>query len=380
MARAKPKTTKYSGVYKRETPKLGTRYDIVLSVNGKQHWIRGKHTNLEAAQKHRIRLLNEAQHGALPDSTPKTFGVFADEWLTAQEAAVTQGGLRSSTVNGRKHELRCYLRPTFGEQTLNTIGVAEVERFLNALSARGLSNHTVLRLSRTLGTILEAARRHGHITSNPVRDAQKPPAKRKREPQRLTPEQAIRLAEAASEADERNLILVAAFAGLRQSELFGLRWRNVLDLTEGKELLLVDEQCYQGEVVNRPKTPAGFRQVVICPEAAEALRSQRIEGRSSDAGLVFPSPDGTHWRASNFNRRRWQPIREKAGHPALRFHDLRHFFVSYVVELKLSPALTQQLVGHTDERTHRSYTYALPETEPTIREAFAAETAKREKA
>lgn len=388
MARAKPQTTRYPGVYKRTTDKRGVVYDFTYRVDGKQKWSRGKHTNLEAAHRNRLDLQHEAIHGTLPNAEPTSFDAFADEWLTTQEAAVAQGRLRSSTVAGRNHELRRYLRPTFGARRLHTIGVADVQRFLDELSAGGLSNHTVLRLSRTLGTILEAARRHEHIPSNPVRDAEKPPAKRKREPQRLTPEQVLKLADEAilkcadgtEETNEHNLILVAAFAGLRQSELFGLRWENVLDLTEGQERLVVAEQCYQGEVVDRPKTPAGFREVIPCPEAGAALRSQQIEGRSSDAGLVFPSPDGTHWRPSNFNRRRWQQIRDRAGLPELHFHDLRHFFVSYVREMGLSPALTQQLVGHTDEGTHRGYTYAIPGTEPIIRDAMAAALAKREQA
>jgi len=54
----------------------------------------------------------------------------------------------------------------------------------------------------------------------------------------------------------------------------------------------------------------------------------------------------------------------------VRFHDLRHFFVSNVAPL-LPEAIRLQLVGQTDERTHRSYTRPIEGTEKMIREALS---------
>jgi integrase len=66
---------------------------------------------------------------------------------------------------------------------------------------------------------------------------------------------------------------------------------------------------------------------------------------------------------SNFNRRRWDPIRKAAGLPGLHLHDLRHLYVSRIRDAGLSSALSEQLVGHSDERTHRGYTQ--PSKAPT---------------
>jgi hypothetical protein len=38
----------------------------------------------------------------------------------------------------------------------------------------------------------------------------------------------------------------------------------------------------------------------------------------------------------------------------------------------LPNAITEQLVGHVDERTHRGYTRPIPGTEPLIRAALAS--------
>ena len=42
-------------------------------------------------------------------------------------------------------------------------------------------------------------------------------------------------------------------------------------------------------------------------------------------------------------------------------------------------ALTEQLVGHVDERTHRGYTRPIPGTEPIIRAALTAAFNSRSK-
>jgi hypothetical protein len=48
-------------------------------------------------------------------------------------------------------------------------------------------------------------------------------------------------------------------------------------------------------------------------------------------------------------------------------------FVSYIRAKNLPSAITEQLVGHSDSKTHRSYTHAIPGTEALIRAALAAE-------
>lgn len=49
---------------------------------------------------------------------------------------------------------------------------------------------------------------------------------------------------------------------------------------------------------------------------------------------------------------------------------LRYFYVSHVRAQGLAAAITEQLAGHVDERTHRGYTRPIPGTEPMIRAAL----------
>jgi integrase len=376
MARAKPQTTRYPGLYKFDTTR-GTIYAFQVRVGGKQKWERlPPGTKIEDARSRQVQVLNEIRFGDAHTLTakPRTFEDFArNDWLPSVEARVARGELEESTAYNNRRDFESRLLPAFGSTRLDRITVESVERFQDELSL-ALSNWTVRRLIVTLGGALELARRRKLIRENPCRDVRKVEAKASRSPRILSREEVLSLAEKAgtvASVDEMNLVVAAAFTGARLGELHGLRWPNV-DLTEGKESVVVAEQVYRGVQKERAKTPSGYRKIILGPEAAEALRSQQIEGRSSGLGLVFPSPSGAAWRASNFNRRRWQPIREAAGFPDLHFHDLRHFYVTYVrTTLGLSPALTEQLAGHSDERTHQHYTHATLEGETIIRSAMA---------
>src|SRR5262249_43922677 len=150
-----------------------------------------------------------------------------------------------------------------------------------------------------------------------------------------------------------------AFTGIRASELFALSWPNVT-LDEGDESMLIVAQFYKGEYVDHAKTDAGDRKVVLSNDAASILReqwlAQQVSNRPNPLDLVFPSPEGHHWRDSNFNRRVWQHARKAAQLPELKFHYLRYFYLSHIRAQGLPSAITMQLVGHTDDRTHRGYT------------------------
>jgi integrase len=368
MARAKPQTTRHPGVYKRVSSKVGTVYDIKIG----NHWVKGRYTNLREAADERARLVAEMKNGGAVPTRSRTFGDFAQDWRDRQQARATQGNLRSSTFNNYRRDLDGYLLPEFGDHRLQAVTPGAIQRFSDRLSAEGKANWTVRRIVATLSSVLELARKHGYIRHNPVADVEKPPAKRRREPVALAVSQVRKLADAAPTADDRNLILTAAFTGARIGELFGLRWVNVSLEPQGAETMLIAEQAYQGDVVDRPKTPTGRRLIDLGPDAAEALRAQHVESkRPNPTGLVFPSPDGAHQRQSNFTRRAWTTTRDAAGLPEVHFHDLRHFFVSHIRNAGLPTAITEQLVGHSDERTHRAYTQSIPGTEAVIREAMA---------
>jgi integrase len=373
MARAKRKRTKYQAVYYRDLPE-GRVYDINHRADGKLRWESGFPT-LEAALDRRDEVRYATRRGIRVKPTNRLYREFVkDDYIPRLEARVAQGELRSSTATQYKRDIRNHLLPEFGPYRLDQIDVEQVERFRDKLTRRGLSNDSIKRVITTLGYTLKLARKWRLIQYNPVADADKPRARR-RTPTLPTVDGIERLARAMPTRETTALVLFAAFTGARKSECFALRWSDI-DLTRGKETARIVRQFYKGELVDETKTPAGAREIILAPRAARALRelsvAQQVDERENPHGLVFPSPRGSYWLDSNFDRRVWQKARTKAKLPELTFHTLRYFYISMVRAQGLPNAITEQLVGHVDERTHRGYTRPIPGTEPLIRAALAS--------
>jgi integrase len=372
MARAKRHRTKHEGVHYRNLPR-GRVYDINYRSGGTRHWESGFPT-MEAALARRDELRYLTRQGVRAPVKRRRYRDFVtDDYLPRLEARVAQGELRASTAAQYKRDIRNHLLPEFGPYRVDDIDVERIERLRDKLTADGLSNDTVRRVVTTLGYTLKLARKWRLIAHNPVSDADKP-ATRRRKPTLPSLQDVERLAKAMPNRETSALVLFAAFSGARKSECFALRWTDV-DLAPRKETVRIVRQYYKGELVEDTKTLAGAREILLAPRAARALHelsvAQQVDARPNPHGLVFPSPRGSYWRDSNFDRRIWQKARSKAKLPDLTFHTLRYFYISMVRAQGLPTALTEQLVGHVDERTHRGYTRPIPGTEPLIRAALA---------
>jgi integrase len=369
MARAKRQKLggNHPNIYYRDTSR-GRLYDFHYYENGKKKWGRAD-SDLRRVEKELAARRYEAKFGRPIESAPPTLGAYIDkDWEPHTQARVLQGTLSSTTLKQYQADIRKHLRPTFGDTRLDAIDVAAVERFQSKLTNTGQSNHSVRRLINTLSGILEHARRRRLIQFNPCQAVDKPRATAKRKPILPTVEQVYELAHGAPTPDDRRFILTLAFTGVRKSELFALRWPNVVLDDEGGVIRVV-ERCYEGDVADRTKTQTGSREIPLGAIAIAILREQAANGRVSPHNLVFPSPNGAYWLGQNFHKRVWKDTRTQASLPRLTLHDLRHFYTTLMRGQGLPTSVTEQLLGHADDRTHRGYTQPRAEDAKLVREA-----------
>ena len=347
----------------------------------KNEWRAAVSSNIEEAKRERDRLAVELQGGGSLRGGQQTIRDYAEaDWLPLQRVRVQEGRLRASTLKEYQHALTKHVLPALGSRRLRELTPADVQRFRNDLTGAGLAPYTVLNALKPLRAIYTLAVSRRDVMFNPVAVIDKPAAKREREPYALTDADVAALADKAPTMDDRNLILAAAYTGLRFGELAGLRWEDA-ELSEGKETLRVAVQFYDGQLVEAPKTPSGRRRIPLPAQAAEALRSQLRESkRHNPLGVFFPSEKGQHLRASNWNRRVWQDTREAAGLPDLHFHDLRSYFLTGVTEAAVPRAAAMKLGGHSDDRTHDGYVTLSAEAEDAAREALTARFAPKDDA
>lgn len=147
---------------------------------------------------------------------------------------------------------------------------------------------------------------------------------------------------------------VAIRCGLRQSELFGLRWS---DIDFARRELRVRGQVIRGKR-SSGKTKRSHRPVPFSREVERALlwhqQNQREEAAISaegwnKEGLVFCSEEGTPLLDHSV-RRQFYNLLQQAGVPATKFHNLRHSYAALSIAAGIDLMTLSRRMGHSTIR------------------------------
>ena len=164
------------------------------------------------------------------------------------------------------------------------------------------------------------------------------------------------VARAREDAQDAELVRVAAYAGLRRGELVALRWRDVY--FEGRKIIV--RRSLSGETEVRSTKSRRAREVPLPDQAAAALdRLGRREGFMGPDDYVFANRLGRRLDPSAL-RRRFERARDAAGLEPLRFHDLRHTYGSLLVAGGIDLASVKAAMGHSRITTTERYLHARP--------------------
>ena len=189
------------------------------------------------------------------------------------------------------------------------------------------------------------------LVKSPCRDVKLPKVGRG-DIEVLTPAEVAQLADAMPKWC-RSWVLVAAWSGLRWSEMVGLRRRDV-DMLRRRFVISrqVVEVGSEFRGFDDPKTEAGRRQVPIWapiyPVLEEQLATRAQPGRD---GLVFVNTRGNTPHHSSFTSQTWKKARERIGRPDLRWHDLRHTYVAIRIAAGAHTKEIQEECGHSSYKT-----------------------------
>ena len=161
---------------------------------------------------------------------------------------------------------------------------------------------------------------------------------------------------AAEDSPKKALYHLALTSGLRQGELFGLKWT---DLHWNSGTLQVQRQMqrvpHQGWSFLEPKTRSGRRTIKLGEGTLQALRIHyeiqkalidKAKERWQNYGLIFPSSVGTPLEPSNL-RRDFNRIIAKTDLPKIRFHDLRHTAASLMLNHGVPLIVVSRILGHS---------------------------------
>ena len=284
-----------------------------------------------------------------------TFAAFMAQWLEA-----VRPSLRASTWRRYEQYARLHALPALGPLRLAEVGAPQLHRLYAERLAAGCSPTSVRHLHRFLHRVFAHAVRWGESAHNPV-DRVDPPRVPRHEFRTLTAEQAQAMLLELRGDRLHALYVLALTTGMRQGELFALRWADV-DLLRGR--LGVRGTLYRGRgggwSIGEPKTARSRRQVVLSPLAIRALEAHRellaaerfrAGDQWEDNDLVFPNRVGRPMASQNFIPRHFRPLLRRLGLPAIRFHDLRHTAATLLLAADVHPKIVSELLGHASVGT-----------------------------
>jgi len=261
-----------------------------------------------------------------------------------------------STRRNYKFYLERWIIPRWGDCALGHVRTIEVESWLRSLP---LARSSCAKIRNLMSVLFNHAWRHELFDRNPIKLVRQS-AKRRTTPNVLIPAE-IKLLLDNLALRERTLVLLAASTGLRQSEIFALKWGDI-DFTQGT--MNVMRSIVYG-VVGLCKTESSQKPVPVHPILAEALVQWRelCRYRESD-DWVFANE---HYRGRHpywgqaILRNVVRPVAERVGiQKRIGWHTFRHTYSTLLRSVGTEFKVMQELMRHSSLRsTMDIYTQAV---------------------
>jgi integrase len=259
-------------------------------------------------------------------------------------------GREKTTVYAYRVHVRCHILPRLGREKLSALTTPRINAFRDDL-LKTLSRPLAKKVLTSFKSLLRDAQRRGNVAQNvalPVSiGIDRRGAKLKVGVDIPMPAEIGRIVNTAT-GKWRAPLVVAAFTGLRASELRGLRWKDV-DLPKG--LLHVRQRADRYGVIGKPKSEAGERTIPLGPFVVNTLKAWKLESGGS-TGLVFPNRTGGVEEHSNLLRACKRVVRAAGIERNYGLHSLRHFYASWCINrktdggLELPAKAVQARLGH----------------------------------
>jgi len=331
----------------------GVRVDLPPGPNGRRRQqrvtIRGTRKD---AEKRLAELLHQQDQGLPIDNSKLVLGDYLVTWLRDVVAVRT----RPRTLDSYQNTIKGHVLPVLGGIPLQKLQAADVDRLIASLKDKGLSTTTCLRVFRILSKALKDAMKRGLVFRN-VCQAVEPPHPGRYEVEAPEMDTTLRVLALAKGSPYHSLFTLLAYTGLRRGEALALRWANV-DMERGVASIVESLQRLpsKGLEVQPTKSAAGRRGIALDPGTVNLLREHQgrqlliktaLEGGYQDRGLVFTSPLGGYLDPQLVTKA-WERLRDRAGYPHLRLHDLRHGHAAGLIKAGVHPKVVQDRLGHAN--------------------------------
>jgi len=311
--------------------------------------------------------LRVARHaGQLPQASTSavTVGSLLDRYV--EEAQVGRVQLRPKTLVTARSAARAMSSTrltsgkAFGDVTLSALTWREIEELYGEMARRGLSAAWVRRCATVLSRALDRGRKYGLLPTNPAKDADRPKLVRTKpySPAGTAVREALATAQ-ETDPEIADFAAIVANAGMRTSELLGLRWEDVDE--EADELHLAWAVTDGGPgigVVRMQLKRSDWRDVPLTPAALDAIRRRRerrvaASGSVRPQAYVFSGPGvGSSPLRPDRLSERWLAAR---GGSAVTLLALRHYVATTMLDAGVPYRTVAELLGNSEATLRLHY-------------------------
>lgn len=296
-----------------------------------------------------------------------TVAAYLESWL----ADIRPPVVRASTWTSYESIVRHRLVPRLGKIGLAKLTPPAISAALRDMTDAGLTPRSVQYSRAVLRMALAHAQDQGLIVDNPAARTKAPKvAQHQIDP--LTPDQIRRVLAQVSGDRLEALYVVALSTGMRQGEILGLTWPDVVLDDDGARIHVrraLQRIAGRYELVE-PKTQRSVRTIELPAFAAAALarhlglqaaERELLGIEDPDPDLVFTNRLGGPLDGMNVTHA-WQRHLVAAGLPRQRFHDARHAAATTMYALGAGHRDVMEALGHSSITTTMNvYTHVLEE-------------------
>lgn len=271
-----------------------------------------------------------------PSRARGTVSSQASAWLASHPDWTPSTRARNESI------VKNYIEPRWGKIRLGDVTIEAIQEWTANLQ---LSDGSKRKVISVLSGILDRAVQTKHLGVNPALSVVRPRQKLKRR-KYLNALQVEALADAAGE--NRDLVLVLAYCGLRFGEMAALKVSSV-DQLRRRFMIEASVTEVNGRIEwTEPKDHQ--RRSVPFPSFLDSEIAERMKDREPDA-LLFTAARGGVLRIGNARRDWFDPAARSAGLDGITPHEMRHTAASLAVKAGASVLALQRMLGHDKPST-----------------------------
>ena len=332
-----------------------------IQAVGKKNEKKAQDMLLETRCSYKESVIRSAELESARMSNTILFADYMLNWLS-----IIKNSVEEVTYAGYEGVVTKRIVPYFRKMgiTLGNLTALDIERFyeycFNTLELKG---STVQHYHANLHKALKYAVKHNLIDSNPMEKVERPKSQ-KFVGSFYSVTELEQLFQVAKGDTVEFPILMAAFYGLRRSEIMGLRWQAI-DFVGNT--IMIDHTVVQfrskGKTrvlqKDRTKNVSSCRSLPLVPQYRELLlrMKERQEQCRKLCGNCYIESDyiyvndlGAPYQP-NFVSQHFRTLLEKNRLRVIRFHDLRHTCASLLLKNGVSMKEIQEWLGHSNFST-----------------------------